>query len=165
MASNVPVVRQVAWISIIPQLILMGLIVLACYRSGASNPFMYGALIYLAISYGLKTSLAKDHNRGVQLTKQHSYVEAIPFFEASYKYFTAHPWMDKYRYITLLSSSKMCYREMALCNIAFSYSQVGDGKKAAEYYRKTLESFPDNGMAQAGLRMLDAAGKPADGPL
>ena len=140
-------VRQVAWILIIPQLSLMGLIVLACYLSGAANPFVNGALIYLAVSYMLRTGFAKDHNRGMRLIKQHNYLGATPFFEASYKYFMSHPLIDKHRYLTLLSSPQMCYEEMApLNNIAFSY-------------KRTLESFPNNGLAQAGLKRLESAGQ------
>jgi hypothetical protein len=50
----------------------------------------------------------------------------------------------------------MCYREMALCNIAFSYSQENNGSKAIEYYTKVISEYPNNGMAQAGLKMLNS---------
>ena len=43
---------------------------------------------------------------------------------------------------------------MGLCNIAFCYSQTGNGQKAKEYYQQTLKEYPDNGMAVAGLNML-----------
>lgn len=44
---------------------------------------------------------------------------------------------------------------MALCNIAFCYGQIGEGQKAKEYYQQTLTEYPENGMAQAGINMLN----------
>jgi len=105
----------------------------------------------------LRAVVAKDHQKGMHLVKKHEFAEAIPVFESSYKFFTHNSWVDEYRYITLLSSSRMCYREMALCNIAFCYTQIGEGKKAAEHYRKVLENYPENGLAQAGLKVLESA--------
>ncbi|HEX3165740.1 MAG TPA: tetratricopeptide repeat protein, partial [Chitinophagaceae bacterium] len=69
-------------------------------------------------------------------------------------YFAKNNWVDKYRYLTLLSSSKMTYKEMGLCNIAFCYSQTGNGQKAKEYYEQALREFPENGLAIAALNML-----------
>jgi len=45
---------------------------------------------------------------------------------------------------------------MGLCNIAFCYSQINNGQKAKEYYELTLKEFPDNGLAIAGLRMINS---------
>ena len=44
---------------------------------------------------------------------------------------------------------------MALLNIAFCYSQKGNGSKAKEYYEKTLQQFPGSEMAKSALRMLN----------
>ena len=160
MASNVPFVKQVAWISLLPQLVVMGLIGLACYLAGAKeNTVLYTGGLYVALSFTLRNVVAKQHREGIRLVKKQDYAGAILLFEASYSHFNENSWIDEYRYVTLLSSSRVCYREMALCNIAFCYSQIGEGKKAAEYYRQTLENYPENGVAQAGLRMLESAQK------
>ena len=45
---------------------------------------------------------------------------------------------------------------MGLCNIAFCYSQTGNGSKAIEFYQQTLKDYPENGMAKAGLNMLNS---------
>ena len=50
----------------------------------------------------------------------------------------------------------MNYKEMALCNIAFCYSQIGNGTKTIEYYKKTLEEFPENPIAESALKMLNS---------
>jgi tetratricopeptide (TPR) repeat protein len=154
MASNVPTVRQISWISIIPQIAVMLFFIFIFHKLNVTEPPLYGAITYLLLSMSLRNFVPKSHREGLKLTKEHKFENAIPKFENSYKFFSINNWIDKYRFITLLSSSKMCYQEMALCNIAFCYSQIGNGQKSIEYYKKTLTEFPENGLAQAGLKML-----------
>ena len=156
MASNVPTIRQVAWISLIPQLALMGLLIYIYYLFQSPEPFLYGALTYVGLSFFLRNYVAKDHRDGMRLVKQHNFMDAIPKFEKSVDFFTRNNWLDKYRFLTLLSSSKMTYKEMGLCNIAFCYSQTNNGQKAKEYFEQTLKEFPENGLAIAGLRMMNS---------
>ncbi|HEY6506158.1 MAG TPA: tetratricopeptide repeat protein [Chitinophagaceae bacterium] len=157
MASSVPTVRQVAWGSMVPQLLFMGLLIFGYYLIGMQDFFLYGAVTYLAISFGLRYFIPNDHRQGMALVNQKEFQEAIPYFKKSYDFFTKYSWVDKYRFITLLSSSKMCYREMALNNIAFCYGQTGEGDKAIEYYNCTLTEYPDNELAKAALNLLNAA--------
>lgn len=82
---------------------------------------------------------------------------AILRFQQSLEWFERHPWIDNRRSIVLMSCSAMSYREMALVNIAFCHSQRGDGQNARFYYEKCLERFPQNGLAIAALRLMDAA--------
>ena len=159
MASNVPTIRQVAWISLIPQLLLIGLFIYIFKLLRFNEPFIFGALTYSVLAFGLRNFVAKDHRQGMKLVKQQKFDEAIPVFEKSFAFFTINAWVDKYRFLTLLSSSKMTYKEMGLCNIAFCFGQTGNGQKAIEYYEQTLKEFPDNGLAIAGLNMLKSSGQ------
>ena len=156
MATNVPIVRQIAWISLIPQLIFMGAIIYIYHLLNFEDSFLFGTLTYLILSLILRNFVAKDHTQGIKLVKQQQFENAIPIFEKSVEFFTKNNWIDKFRFLTLLSSSKMTYKEMGLCNIAFCYSQTGNGKKALEYYEKTLKEFPENGLAKSGLKMLNS---------
>jgi tetratricopeptide (TPR) repeat protein len=90
------------------------------------------------------------------LIKQGLFDKAIPFFEKSVDFFATHKWVDKFRYVVLLSSSKMTYKEMGLCNIAFCYAQIGNGTKALEYYELVLGEYPECGLAKAGMNMLNS---------
>ncbi|KEY17906.1 tetratricopeptide repeat protein [Kaistella antarctica] len=156
MASHVPTIKQIAWISVVPQLILVGILVYLYFLFGSKEPLIFGALTYLILSFGLRNFVAKDHRQGMKLVNQKKYEEAIFFFRKSVEYFTRNSWIDKYRFLTLLSSSKLTYKEMGLCNIAFCYSQINNGQKAKEYYELTLKEFPKNGLAIAGLNMLNS---------
>ena len=154
MASNTPIFRQIAWIAMIPQFMVMGILIFTCHLFEFREPFLFGALIYLFLSFGLRNLVAKDHRRGIKLVKRMEYESAILSFEKSVLFFNKNKWVDKFRFLTLLSSSRMTYKEMGLCNIAFCYSQTNNGQKAKEYYEQVLKEFPENGVAMAGLKML-----------
>ncbi len=156
MASNLPTARQVDWISLIPHLAVLGLLMFAYFIGDSKEYIIYGALTYLVLSYGLRNFIPIDHKLGMRLVHKKEFENAIAYFHKSYDFFTKNSWLDKYRYITLLSSSKMCYREMALNNIAFCYSQIGEGDKAIGYYNQTLEEYPDNEMAKAALNFINS---------
>ena len=155
--QNLPVIKQTNWIAVIPQLIFMALLILTFYLLNINEPVIWGCLTYLILSFGSRKILAKDHNQGMRLTKEQKFNEAIKYYEQSAEYFKKNNWIDKFRFLTLFSASKMSYREMGLNNIAFCYSQIGNGAKAKEYYEKTLIEYPNNILAQTALKMINSA--------
>lgn len=152
-----PIVRQTAWISVLPQVVVLGLLVLIWYVIQPKQAFLFGAITYLFLSISLRFFIPHNHRKGMDYVKNQNFDTAIIEFKKSYAYFTKHALIDKYRYLTMLSSSRMSYREMALNNIAFCYGQLGNGIEAKNYYEKTLQEFPDSGIAKAGLNMLNAS--------
>lgn len=157
MSSQLPIVRQIAWISILPQLAVLIGIIAICRWLGAERFVLLAALVYLVLSIGVRNALTRHHRRGMRSFKEERFADAIPCFEQSYNFFTAEPWIDKWRYLVLLSSSRISYREMALLNMAFCYGQIGNGSKSLELYERTLREFPGSKMAEAALRLLDSA--------
>lgn len=158
MANNkIPVVRQTNWIAVIPQLIFMGILIYIFYVLNINEPIIWGCLTYLFFLFGSRLILAKDHNKGMKLSKEQNFSEAIKYYKKSAEFFMKNNWIDKYRFITLFSASKMSYREMDLNNIAFCYSQIGNGTKAKEYYEKTLTEFPNSILAKSALKMIESA--------
>lgn len=154
MSSNISTVRQIAWISIVPHLGLMGLLIFIWYQFDPQDHFFKGALTYLTISFCLRTFIPHDHRQGMSLLKQRKYLDAISSFQKSYDFFTRNTWVDRYCYLTILISSKMTHREIALNNIAFCYRQMGNKAKSKEYYEQALSEFPDSEIAQVGLNSL-----------
>jgi len=153
---SIPKFRPISWISLIPQLIIMGLIMMIWYQFEKSNFILFGAMTYLIISQVLKRVIPKEHRKGIVKLNQEQFENAIPYFERSYTFFQKNEWVDKYRYVTLLSSAKISFREMALMNIAFCYGQIGKGKLAKEYYERTLKEFPNSSMAKVSLKFLNS---------
>ena len=114
----------------------------------------YSAVVYLLYSFGSKAFLLRYHREGMRLSKVQQFREAIDKFERSYGFLEEHPWLDKYRFITMLDSSALSYREMALCNIAYSHAQLGEPVEALKYYQRALTKFPESEMAQSGIEFI-----------
>ncbi|MBC7914738.1 MAG: tetratricopeptide repeat protein [Pyrinomonadaceae bacterium] len=152
MSTNISVVRQIAWLALIPQFLFAMLLIFMWHQLHVPDPPFYGLATYILISFFLRTFVPKSHNKGMKHVKKDEFKLALPLFEKSYLFFTENAWIDKYRYLTLLSSSAMSYREMSLTNIALCYSQLVDTEKASEYYKKTLEEFPDSKIALDALQ-------------
>lgn len=163
MNSKTPTIRQIYWISVIPHLIIMGLLILFFYQHNPETAFMFGSGTYLIMSFGLRYFVPRSHRIGMKMVNQQKFLDAITYFESSYDFFGRNNWIDKFRFVTLLSSSKTSYKEMALNNIAFCYAQAGNGLKSREYYEKTLSEFPNSGMAKAGLNLLIAGEESKNG--
>ena len=113
MASNVPTIKQINWIAVILQILLIGIIIYVYRLLNIGDPFIFGALTYLILSFGLKNLLSTDHRQGIKLVKQQKYADAIHYFKKSVDYFSKNAWVDKYRFLTLLSFS----------NITFSFAR------------------------------------------
>jgi tetratricopeptide (TPR) repeat protein len=154
MSSNIPTTRQLSLPFLVPQLIIIGLIIYLYHLADFTEPFILGAITYSLLALTLRNLIAKNHRKGIQLVKEKKFSDAIPYFEKSVAYFSQHSWVDKYRFLTLLSSSGLTYKEMGLCNIAFAYGQTGNGQRATEYYEQVLAEFPENGLAIAALNMI-----------
>ncbi len=164
MASGKPVVRQIAWVSLAIQLlILLVAVILISFLIGSVPAAIDITMcLYLFTSIALRQLVPRAHRRGMRAFRKEQYAQAVEAFKESYSFFTRHPWIDRYRFITLLSSSRMSYQEMALVNTAFCYTQIGEGAMAQRYYKKALAQFPESEMAKTALRMLAAAPGEAD---
>jgi tetratricopeptide (TPR) repeat protein len=160
-ASSLPIVRQVAWLSVVPQLTLMAALIAVCYALGFHNPVFAGALVYLILSFTLRRAIPRHHRAGLRFFKQERFADAIPQFQQSHEFFLEHAWLDRWRALTLLSSSRVSYREMALLNLAFCLAQTGQRQQALATYKQALAEFPDSKLAQVSIRMLDGSGASA----
>jgi hypothetical protein len=160
MSANIPTVKRIAWsYTILHLLLMLGLILLLWkvkFPDRYDLAMLYGALVYLAYSYGSKSILLKYQRRGVTLTKLGLFRESITEFQASYSFFSKYAWIDKYRFLTMLDSSAVPYREMALCNIAYSHIQLDEKFKAQEYYQRALTEFPESSIAKNGLEYIES---------
>lgn len=123
MTSSVPIVRQIAWLSVLPQLGILLVLIAIADLLGARDPFLAGAIAYVAASILLRFAIPRHHRRGLSLFKKERFSEAVPHFFRSYDFFVKHRWLDRWRAVTLLSSSRIGYTEMALLNAAFCLSQ------------------------------------------
>lgn len=156
MASNAPIVKQVSKTALLFQFVVMGLFIYIFYDGELYFSFCYGLITYSLLRIGLNFIFANDHRKGLKLVKQNKNLEAISYFEKSVEFFTKYGWLDKYRFITLLNPSKMTFKEMSLCSIAFCFTQTNNGVKAKELYERILAEYPENGIAISATNMINA---------
>lgn len=162
MSANVPIVRQVSWSAVLI-IILIWIIFLVVFGFFIPKHGIFiGAVLFALLSIVLQQTIPISHKKGMKAIKQKDFKTATEHFKQSVDFFTKYKWLDKYRAITLLSASKMCYREMALCNIAFCYSQTMEAEKAKALYEQILKEYPDNGLAYYGLNSINTFSNKAD---
>jgi tetratricopeptide (TPR) repeat protein len=136
--------KDINWLSVLIQAIAITLFSWVWNQLHTTNHILNGTLTYYALSMTLRTLVPRAHRKGINAIKAEQYQDAIVHFEKSYTFFTRFPWLDRYRALILLSSSKLSYRQMALNNIAFCYSINGDRLKSIEYYHRIRAEFLDN---------------------
>ena len=126
MTSSVPIIRQIAWLSLLLQLGIFLLLVGIAHLLGAPDALIAGAIAYLAASLILRSMIPLHHRRGIRLYRKERFAEAVPHFFKSYDFFARHAWVDRWRALTMLSPSRISYREMALLNAACCLAQSGE---------------------------------------
>jgi hypothetical protein len=159
MTNKTPVVRQTSWLMVIPQLVVLLLCVaisvaLFWNRLGLFAVSL-GGVLFLAYSVISRGLLTRHHRRGMDKTRREEYPQAISEFEQSYDFFTKYPWVDQYRFVTMMAPAAMPFREMALINIAYCQRKMGDNRKAKATYERALKEFPNSVMARSGLEALE----------
>lgn len=157
--ANVPVIRDVTNLAVLLQLAIAAVFVaIASFLRGGFDPsaLMTGAAAYLAVALTLRYTVTRQHRAGFRLMKAGELERALPYFERSAAYFAAHPRIDRFRAITLLSAAQYSYREMALCNLAFGLAQLGRGAEAKAAYARVLREYPRNAIANAAMRLIVA---------
>jgi tetratricopeptide (TPR) repeat protein len=141
---------------LVPQLIALVVAIVVATQFSPDHGVVFGAVGFLAYSILSRRVFTRHHREGVSLVKRQEFLQAVPRFQQSLEYLDRHSWIDRFRSVVLMSASAISYREMALANIGFCYSQVGDGRRARESYEFCLERYPDSTMATAALRLMDA---------
>jgi len=114
-----------------------------CTWTDARRGAGVGACAYLLLAAVLRSTLQRHHRRGIRLYNRGQNEAAIEAFRASYDFYTRHPWIDRYRCITMLSSSAMPYKHMALRNLAACHARMGNAGKALEYLERLQWLNPD----------------------
>lgn len=161
MPQPMPVVREIHWPGVIPQVIAISVIALIVHVCVATLDLpkivCAAALIYLIICRSLRAIFVRDHKLGILEYRAGHFEAAITHFEASHRFFAAHRWLDRWRSPLMGVASWNPYRVIALANMAYCHAQLGDGAKAIELFEAVLREVPDHTVAKASLNMLRAS--------
>jgi hypothetical protein len=158
MSQRMPVLRQLQWVGLMPQffaIAVLAIIVRVAFPNlGVPVDIFIGALVYLIFCRVMRASFVRGHKSGMSAYRAQQFQDAISHFEASYRFFSTHRWLDTWRSLLFGVASPNPYRVMALCNMAYCYAQTGEGQRAIELYEQALHEEPDCALAQASLNML-----------
>ncbi len=154
--SGAPIIRVVSWSAATWTLLILGALCAVGWYLGSELGASLACGAYLAYSLASRLLISRAHRRGVRLVRRGCYAEALAPFRESLDFFTRHAWIDRWRAWFLLSPSALSYREMAMCNLAFAYGQLGRGAESVAMYRAVLADYPQNRIAPAALRLIEA---------
>jgi tetratricopeptide (TPR) repeat protein len=161
MATEIPIERRIAWISVAPQLAVMGLLVAGAHYVLDLKPFglalAVGSGTYIAWSWLSKALVLRYHNRGIDEMFSANWANAARHFEASYAFLERYSWIDTHRYVLLFDSSAVSYREMALVNWAAALHQLGRHADAVTLYDRAIATFGQSVAAQTGRTLCEEA--------
>jgi tetratricopeptide (TPR) repeat protein len=150
-----PITRSINYVALFLQFIFLILLFVLFQLSSSDEAGLWAAMVYLVLAYGLRYFVPIDHRKGMRELKQGNYKKAIESFDKSLNFFSNHSWVDRYRVFTIFSASKMCYREMALVNKAFSLACIDQKEDAKILYEKCLLEYPKNSIAFYALKMME----------
>ena len=158
MTRQMPVVRQLQLRRSVPQFLAIAALAVIAHLiiPGARIPvdISVAALAYLIFCRLMRALFVRDHRKGMKAYHSQEFHDAISHFEASYRFFSNHRSLDAWRSLLFGVASPNSYRVIALCNMAYCWSQAGDGQRAIALYEQALREKPDCTLAQASLNML-----------
>ncbi|MGH7979942.1 MAG: hypothetical protein ACREE6_11255, partial [Limisphaerales bacterium] len=153
MNQRMPVVRQLEWIGLIPQCAAIAVLAAIAHvvlpDLDIPLDILIGALVYHIFCRVMRAKFVRDHRNGMRAYQARKFQDAISHFERSYQFFSAHRRLDTWRSLLFGVASANPYRVIALCNMAYCYTQAGDGHHAIKLYEQALHEKPDCELAKA----------------
>lgn len=157
MPSQVPIVRSnTNWFFLSIHILFIAFLAYLFKQETTFSGLSIAVICYLLINYILKHTVSRQFFKGMRLVKRGDFERGMFYFQRSVDFFEAHPWVDRYRYITLLAAGDMTFHELSLCNYAFCLSQMGRGKEALLIYEEILAIYPKNMLAITAVRSLSS---------
>ncbi|MCA9912054.1 MAG: tetratricopeptide repeat protein [Anaerolineae bacterium] len=159
MNQKLPMVRNINWLMFAIQMlivagftILLSILLYPILGSGLISFLLLPIVLYVLIAQRI---MLRHHRAGIRQLRQGNYESALQAFEQSFEFYTAHPGLDRMRYVLLVTASRFTLREMAMMNIAYCFAQMGDKEKTLKYYQRLLREYPENFIAQNTLRFIE----------
>jgi tetratricopeptide (TPR) repeat protein len=118
------------------------------------TPLLFAFAAYFAYSTVARGLILTHHQRGMKFFRQKHYHEAILSFQQSIQYLNANAWIDRHRWLVLLSSSALSYREMAMFNIGAAYVYLDNAREARKAFESFLMAFPFSQLAPTVRKLM-----------
>ena len=164
MQQLMPVVRQLYWPGVVPQVLAIAVLSAVAWPllppADRGRAVVVGAVVYLVFCQLMRRWLVRHHARGMAAYRGGRFAEAIAHFEASHRFFAGHRRLDAWRSVLFGVASRNPYRLIALGNMAYCHGQLGQGPRAVELYERVLTEAPDDAVARSSLNLLRASATP-----
>ena len=154
MTQHIPITRSINYGAFALQMVFLFVLIVLFQLSGSDEAAVWAGMVYLVLAYGLRYFVPIDHRKGMRALKQGDYEQAIIHFDKSADFFSNHSWVDRFRVFTTFTVSKLCYREIALVNKAFSLICLERKEEAKALYEQCLKEYPKNNIAFYALKMM-----------
>lgn len=148
---------QLAWATFF--CIIVYSLLLAFYPLPKFHSIIIGMALYFILSTLGRIFLLKAHRKGMIQVHRKNFRQAAIFFKESDEFLGRHPWLDELRWLLLMSSSAVSFREMALYNAAYCYVQMGQGRDARDLYQRLLTRYPQTPLRAKTEEILNALKK------
>lgn len=148
--------RLFSWTSVVLHGMLIAGLSLILGSLSVPWPWFFGTGIFLIAANLLKRAVIGDFRRGINELNAKRYEAALPLLERSAVFFQGFPWLDRYRYVLLLSSSAISYREIALVNRALCIGRTRSFEETEVAFNEVLREFPKSALARITRRMMFA---------
>ncbi len=152
---------------VIPQVVsMLALMAIFNFLLPAENKgssVYYAVMCYLLYSVISRHLILTFHRKGTKALHREKHEEALALFTKSKQFFERYSWLDKYRYFTMMSPSSFSYKEIAMMNIAFTYSQQEKFDLTKKAYVELLEEYPNNIVATNAMKLIEDAKKNSPG--
>jgi tetratricopeptide (TPR) repeat protein len=166
MSQRMTVVSQLHWKGLTMQLIVIAALVLVAYVAFPNlkiiRYFLVAAWFYFILCRIIRAIFTRDQNRGMRAVQARNFQDAISHFESSYRFFSTHRQLDKWRSVIFGVSSQNSYRVTALCDSAYCYSRIGDRQRAITLLEQALQEEPDCAVAKDLLDLLRSGSSTPD---
>lgn len=112
-----------------------------------TKPLVFAFATYFIYGAAARIILLPHHVRAMRLFRKKQLYEAIQAFQRSEHDLATRPWIDRHRWIVLMSASSISYLEMAMYNIASAQLQLGLESQARRSLAHFLEVAPGSPLA------------------
>lgn len=165
MTRRSPTAHEFRWSFFLLQFAALG----ACIAAGLAvigwGPWGAGAgmAVFWTWTYGARACFCRHHSAGLKHIRRGEYEAALKCFARSEAYFAEHPRLDRWRAVSVMSTSAASLHEMAMVAQGSCLIRLGRAAEAHRMYERVRELYPDSPWTEGALALLDAAAAGRDG--
>jgi len=145
--------RRMSRLGLVVVVVLCSLVLAVSVVLVPERGVQVGASVLLLYVLLTRLIFTGDHQLALWHQTHQEYELAIPRLEASLAYFERHPWLDRLRFVLMLSPTGYRYRELALLGLGHCNAQLGR-LEARDHYQACLRLNPRNTAARAALVLM-----------